>query len=107
MYQAVNNIGLDRTLDINIYALGISGIVLLFMGIAGFGATVGSRVLSVVVGLAALGYAGYLAFVLEGDSYWMWYYVYILPILLIVNAFRSAKARKDAAAQQQQQPPAA
>ena len=106
MYQAANNIGLDSTLDLHIYALGISGIVLLFMGIAGFGATVGSRVVSVLVGLAALGYGAYLAFFLEGSKYYISYYVYILPVLLIINAFRSAKANR-AAAQQNQQPPAA
>jgi hypothetical protein len=105
MLQAANNIGLDSTLDLNIYALGIAGLILLFMGIAGFGATAGSRVLSVVVGVVFLAYGVYLAFIFDGGKYWITYYVYVLPLVVIYNAIRSAKASRDAAKQQQQQPP--
>jgi hypothetical protein len=103
MLQAVNNLGADSQFDLYIYALGISGLIMLFMGIAGFGATGGARLVSVLVGLAFLGYGGYLAFVFDGTSYTIFVYVFIAPILVIVNAVRSAKARKEAAKVHQQQ----
>jgi hypothetical protein len=104
MLQAANNIGIDSTLDFHIYALAISGAILLFMGIVGFGADGGSRLLSLVVGLIALGYGAFLAFVHDIHSdYWIHYGVYALPVVVIINAFRSAKAAR-AAKQHQQQP---
>jgi hypothetical protein len=103
MDVAVNNLGVDSTLDLHIYALAASGLVLLFMGIAGFGASTGSRVTSLIVGIAALGYAVYLAFIFTGEKYWISFYAYVLPVVLIVNAIRSARAAR---AHRDQTPPA-
>jgi hypothetical protein len=88
-----NNIGIDSSLDLHIYAMGIAGVILLFMAAVGFGATSGSRVLSLVVGLASLGYGAYLAFVFKGGTYFVPYYLYILPVVTIINAFRSRKPK--------------
>ncbi|WP_435152196.1 hypothetical protein [Micromonospora aurantiaca (nom. illeg.)] len=61
----------------------------------------GSRILNVVIGLAFFGYGFYLLFLFDGDSYRIFFYVFVLPILLIVRAVKARKeAREQAAAQQ-------
>ncbi|MGY4912457.1 hypothetical protein [Micromonospora aurantiaca (nom. illeg.)] len=61
----------------------------------------GSRILNVVIGLAFFGYGFYLLFLFDGDSYRIFFYVFVLPILLIVRAVKARKeARERAAAQQ-------
>ncbi|QLQ36783.1 hypothetical protein [Micromonospora robiginosa] len=66
----------------------------------------GSRILNVVVGLAFFGYGFYLLFLFDGGDYRIFFYVFILPILLIVRAVKARKeARERAAAHQFAGPP--
>lgn len=104
MYQAVFNLGQgDSTFDMYVYALAVSGLILIFMAIAGFGATGGARAVSGIIAVLALGYAAYLAFFFTGTTYHIYPYVFVLPILAIVNAVRSRSGRKTA----EQQSPSA
>jgi hypothetical protein len=76
----------------------VSGLLMTFLGVAGFRATGSARVLSTVAGLAALGYGAYLAFFFDGGEYLTSRYVFILPIVVIINIFRSRRAAKAATA---------
>lgn len=76
--------------------LAISGLLLVVMAATGFGGQkTGARVLNALVGVAFLGYAFYLFFIFDGGTYVMFYYAFVLPILLIIQAFKN---RKNAAA---------
>jgi hypothetical protein len=81
-----------------VIALGISGILLLIAALIGFGATTISRVISGLVGLAFLGYAIYLEFFFEGGEFRIVIYAFIVPILVLINVFRSRKQKREAAA---------
>jgi fatty acid desaturase len=79
-------------------ALTISGLILLALAIGGFfKASKGSRIFSGVVGLAFLGYAFYLFFIFTGGAVFVSYYVFIVPVILIVNLFRSRKEKQQQA----------
>ena len=79
-------------------ALAISGLVLLVLAIGGFfRESKGSRIFSGVVGLAFLGYAFYLFFIFTGGTVFVSYYVFIVPVVVIVNLFRSRKENQRAA----------
>jgi hypothetical protein len=87
----------DTTFLAYIAGLGISGLILLVLAIAGFGAGAGSRVLSGLFGLGFIGYAIYLAFFFTGGTVGIFLYVFIAPILLIINVVKSRKAAREAA----------
>jgi len=88
------------TFDFYRVALTVSGLLLLILAIGGFfKETRGSRIFSGVVGLIFLGYAFYLFFIFTGGNVWMSYYVFIVPVLVIVNIVRSRKERALADAQ--------
>jgi len=87
----------DSTFSIYVVALLGSGLILLLMAAIGFGATAGSRILNAIIGLAMIGYGVYLGFIFESGSYWMSYYVFAVPVLLIINIFRSRKAKSEVA----------
>jgi hypothetical protein len=98
MYLAVQEVS-ESTFQIYVIALGVSGILLLLTALIGFGSTAGARVVSALVGLAFLGYGIYLEFFLaDGATFSMYYYAFIVPILVLINVFRSRKAKKDEAA---------
>ncbi|MEW2445222.1 hypothetical protein [Micromonospora marina] len=79
----------------------LGGIAMVVVGAAVKEQGTGSRILNVVVGLAFFGYGFYLLFLHDGDSYRIFFYVFVLPILLIVRAVKARKeAREQAAAQQ-------
>ncbi|WDQ02318.1 hypothetical protein PVK74_11115 [Micromonospora chalcea] len=79
----------------------LGGIAMVAVGVAVKEQGTGSRILNVVVGLAFFGYGFYLLFLFDGDSYRIFFYVFVLPILLIVRAVKARKeAREQAAAQQ-------
>ena len=77
--------------DLDTYAPFAAALISIFMAIAGFGASGGSRAVLAVVGLAALAYGSYLAFFYDCGTYWISVYVFAVPILAIVNAVRSRK----------------
>jgi len=79
-----------------VIALGVSGALLLLVALLGFGSTVASRVISGLVGLAFAGYAIYLRFFLADDATFnMYYYAFIVPVLVIIQVFRSRKQKKE------------
>ncbi|MDO3687309.1 hypothetical protein [Micromonospora sp. C28ISP2-4] len=79
----------------------LGGIAMVAVGVAVKEQGKGSRILNVVIGLAFFGYGFYLLFLFDGDRYRIFFYVFVLPILLIVRAVKARKeAREQAAAQQ-------
>jgi len=66
--------------------LMVSGLVLIGMGIRLRSIGTGGRVLNILFGAAFLGYGGYLAFFFQGGTYRIFFYVFVLPVLLVVRA---------------------
>jgi hypothetical protein len=72
-----------------------SGLVMLVMGVLNTGGlTKGWRVLNALFGVGFFGYGIYLGFVFQGGSYIIFFKAFILPVLMIVNFFRSMSARQ-------------
>jgi hypothetical protein len=46
-----------------------------------------------VIGLGFLGYAFYLFFLFNGGTFRLFYYPFILPVLLVIQAVRHRKNR--------------
>ncbi len=76
----------------------VSGVALLGTGLVPGQGKV-SRVLTFLVGLGFLCYGGYLLFLFKGGTVTVYFKVFVIPILLIVNAVRSAISNKKEAAQ--------
>jgi hypothetical protein len=75
----------------------VSGVALIILAAVPLnGATVGARVISGLVGAAMFGYGAYLGFIFTGGEYHVLFQVFLLPLLLIVNFFRSLGARRRA-----------
>ncbi len=81
--------------------LMLGGIAMIVIGLAIQEQGIGSRILNVVVGLAFFGYGFYLMFLFDGGTYRIFFYAFILPILLIVRAFKARKEAKEEAAAHQ------
>jgi len=68
-----------------------------FEAIGGFGGTsVGMRLLNGLFALGFLGYAVYLFFFFEGGEFRMFWYAFVLPLILIIQAIRNRKANATA-----------
>ncbi|WP_152648391.1 hypothetical protein [Streptacidiphilus anmyonensis] len=80
----------------------VSGIAMLVIAaLNSSGQTTGWRIFNAVVGVGFFGYGIYLGFIFGGGTYIVLFKVFILPLALIVNFFRSMKSRRtDAAAPQ-------
>jgi hypothetical protein len=90
----------DGTFDFYLVALTVSGLLLLILAIGGFfKESTGSRLFSGAIGVVFLGYAFYLFFIFTGGNVWMSYYVFIVPVLVIMNIVRSRKEKALANAQ--------
>lgn len=74
-----------------IAALAVGGVLLLILA-AAVQQAVGWRVLNALIGLAFLGYAFYLFFIFDGGEVRIFFYALILPILLIIQAFKQRKS---------------
>ncbi|WP_426509287.1 hypothetical protein ACPPVO_01095 [Dactylosporangium sp. McL0621] len=73
--------------------LCVSGLIAVVIGAIGFGLrSVGQRVLNVVIGVAFIGYGLYLLIGNPESVYIIWY-VFIIPIVLIINVVKAARAR--------------
>ncbi|MEZ0065451.1 putative membrane protein SirB2 [Streptacidiphilus sp. MAP12-20] len=73
----------------------ISGIAMLVISaINAGGQSVGWRIFNVLVGLAFVGYGFYLGFIFTGGTYWIIFKVFILPVVLIANFFKSMNSRR-------------
>ena len=89
----------DTTFNLYSALLAISGILLAVTAATGFGGrSVGARVLNAIFAVAFLAYAVYLQFIFTSGTVFISYYVFVVPILLIVQAFRNRTAAKQQAA---------
>jgi hypothetical protein len=85
----------DSTFLTYVGALAVSGLLLLIVA-ALPGQSIGARLLSVVIGLAMLGYAFYLFFIFDGGEVRIFFYVFAVPVLVIFNAIKGITARRKA-----------
>jgi hypothetical protein len=86
--------GLDPVFSWYVVLLCISGVVMVGMAaVKSADQSSGSRALSVLAGLAFLGYGIYLGFIFDGGSYMMFFQAFILPVLLVFNFIRSVVAK--------------
>ena len=79
--------------------LGVSGLLLAALAAIGFGQRAVTRIAEGLFGLGFLGYAAFLYWV-RPETVYVVYYVFALPVLLLVHALRArrwAKARRLAA----------
>jgi len=83
----------------NVYTilLIVSGLLLVVTGASIRGQSAGMRVLNIIVGVGFLAYGLYLAFIFDGDSYRVFLYAFIVPILLLVQTFRARRASRQVA----------
>jgi hypothetical protein len=70
----------------------LSGLLLIVAGAAIGRQSVGSRVLSIVVGVAFFAYGFYLEFIFQGDSYRIFFYAFIVPVLVIYRVIQSRRS---------------
>jgi len=83
----------DTTFNLYSALLAISGILLAVTAATGFGGrSVGARILNGIFAVAFLAYAVYLQFIFTSGTVFISYYVFVVPILLIVQAFRNRTA---------------
>jgi hypothetical protein len=82
----------DATFLGYIAALAVSGVFLIVL--AGLPAPMPAlrRVTNGGVGALMAGYAIYLFFVFDGGSVYVGYYVFVLPVVLLVRTLRAVKA---------------
>jgi hypothetical protein len=73
--------------------LCISGLIAIAIGAIGFGLkSTFQRVLNIVLGVGFIGYAAYLL-IGQPDTVFVLWYVFIIPIILIINVVKAARAR--------------
>jgi hypothetical protein len=77
-----------------VIALVLSGLLLVIVAGTGLGGQgVGMRILNAAIGLAFLGYAFWIFFLSkDGDTIRILFYVFIVPIALVVQVFRNRRA---------------
>jgi len=87
--------GLDPVFSWYVVLLCVSGVAMLAIAAAkGVEQSAGARALSALAGVGFFGYGIYLAFIFQGESYWMFFQAFILPALLVVNFVRGALTRR-------------
>ncbi|MEU3531166.1 MULTISPECIES: hypothetical protein [Streptomyces] len=75
--------------------LFISGAAMLILGVINAsGLSKGWRAFNVIAGLGFMGYGIYLGFIFQGGTYIVFFKAFILPVMVIVNFFRSLSRRK-------------
>ncbi|MFJ1757847.1 hypothetical protein [Kitasatospora sp. NPDC088134] len=75
----------------------ISGIAMVGIGaMNNSGLSGGWRAFNAIAGVGFAGYAIYLGFIFEGGSYIIFFKAFILPVIMIVNFFRSLANRSKA-----------
>lgn len=70
--------------------LVVSGLLSIVVAAATASLSAGKRLLSTALGLAMLGYGVYLYVVLP-EEYWIAWYVFVLPLLVIIQAFQAVR----------------
>ncbi|MFE9472927.1 hypothetical protein ACFYOR_18015 [Streptomyces griseofuscus] len=87
--------------------LFISGAAMLILGVINAsGLSKGWRAFNVIAGLGFMGYGIYLGFIFQGGTYIVFFKAFILPVMVIVNFFRSLSRRKATPAPQPMAAPA-
>ncbi|RRQ77474.1 hypothetical protein CQW39_18010 [Streptomyces griseofuscus] len=75
--------------------LFISGAAMLILGVINAsGLSKGWRAFNVIAGLGFMGYGIYLGFIFQGGTYIVFFKAFILPVMVVVNFFRSLSRRK-------------
>jgi hypothetical protein len=69
--------------------LAVSGVAMIAIAIIRGGQSTGARAFNGLLGIAFLGYALYLALIFRGGHYFLFFYAFVLPVLLIVRFFRT------------------
>ncbi len=69
--------------------LAVSGVAMITIAIIRGGQSNAARAFNGLLGIAFLGYALYLALIFRGGHYFLFFYAFVLPILLIVRFFRT------------------
>ncbi|MFC4911414.1 hypothetical protein [Actinomadura gamaensis] len=82
----------EPTFSWYVVMLAVSGIGTLLATVFVRGTRPRDRVLGGIIALAMVGYAFYLTFIFSGGTYHIFFYVFILPILFIVQAMKAAVA---------------
>jgi hypothetical protein len=83
--------------SIYVLLLIFSGIVMVALAaVSAAGQSVGWRIFNVLAGIAFFGYGVYLGFIFHGGTYLIFFKAFIVPVLLVVNFFRSMAQRKQA-----------
>jgi hypothetical protein len=82
----------DAKFSTYVVLLMISGIAMLVVSAAAKDRT---RWFDILFGAGFLGYGCYLAFIFDGGSYWMFFYAFILPVMMI---YRTIKERGESPA---------
>jgi len=83
----------DSTFLAYIGGLAVSGVLLLILA-ALPGEAALARVINVLVGLGFLGYAFYLFFIFDGGEVRVFYYIFAVPVLLIIRTVQNFRARR-------------
>jgi hypothetical protein len=86
----------DGTILAYIGALAVSGFALLLVSALPIGTPSNTRVINVLLAAAMLGYAVYLLFLEQGGTVFIFWYVFVLPVVLVFRTFKSAKANREA-----------
>jgi hypothetical protein len=77
----------------------LSGVVMLAMAaVKAESQSVGWRIFNALLGLGFVGYGIYLGFIFQGGTYIVFFKVFIVPALMIINFIRSKGGRRKAAA---------
>ena len=77
-------------------ALVVSGVIMVVLAATGFGAS-GTlvRILNGLFGVGFLGYAVYLLFFFPGGDFPVFFYAFILPVIMLIQAFKTRAARPE------------
>ena len=83
-----------------IAALVVSGLIMVVLAATGFGAS-GTlvRILNGLFGVGFLGYAVYLLFFFPGGDFPVFFYAFILPVVMVIQAFKTRAAKPEVAPQ--------
>jgi hypothetical protein len=80
--------------DIYVLFLILSGIAMLVMAFIRTGYAKRRQAVNFIFGAAFLIYGLYLLLVFNGGTYFMFYYAFVVPVLMIVSFFRDRSAAK-------------
>jgi hypothetical protein len=87
----------DPTFSWYVMLLLISGLVMAVLAcVNSAGNSNGSRILSGLFGVGFIGYGIYLGFIFNGGTYIIFFKVFIVPVLLVVNFVRTRLAQRRA-----------